>query len=162
MESSIWFVLTGLAVFVLHRIRHGHPFRMSWLIDLIAGGTIGFLIGWIRPVEFGTGPLPLWLTACMGGLTALMLWYADYFSLFTRTTMQYSIVVVLSLVHAGIGFGLYRAAVPPVVADFIFPGNQMSIFVQFLFISAISFVGFSIPARLWKGPGEDSRNKSKD
>jgi hypothetical protein len=155
MENSFWFVCVGLAIFGLHCLRHKFPFRLSWLAYAATGAGIGVLIGRVRPVEIDGFMIPLWYAAYMGGLAALLLWGADQLNLLSRDIFKYTIVIVLSLIHAFVSYTLLKIVIPVHEPELIFPRFHLNLFFQILLISTVSIVGFSFPARLMKQPSQE-------
>jgi len=155
MEASFWFIFVGLIIYGLHVLWRRYPVPLTWLIDILTGAGIGLLIGSKRPVTAGTIVIPLWLCIFSGALSAAMLWCSDRFKLFEKRSVQYSLMIILSSIHAGIILLVYQWQHLSQISDAIpNPGNYF-IFIHFLLISALSFVGFTFPKRLLKTDHRD-------
>ena len=99
-------------------------------------------------MNFGFGDLPLWFTGGMGGLAALILWAVDRLQLLSRQTLKYSIVIVLSLIHATVSYSVFLMIHLSRSTDVLTAQNKTGLFIHILLISAISLVGYTIPARV--------------
>lgn len=155
MEVSFWFTFVGLTIYGLHHLWHRYPVPLTWLIDILAGAGIGALIGQARPVHFGYSVVPVWLTAFSGGLSAVMLWGADRLKLFEKQPVQYSLMIMMSIIHASIFILMYKWYILSQLSDYLSQPQNFTLFVHILLISALSFIGFTFPKRLLKIRGRD-------
>lgn len=148
MEQSFWFIVVGITVFILHKVWKKRPDSFGLAVDVLIGTGIGILIGYSRPMNFGFGILPLWFTGGMGGLAALILWAVGRLRLLTRQTLKYSIVIVLSLIHAAVSYSVFMLIYLSRLSVILTEQNKTRLFIHILLISAVSLVGYTIPARV--------------
>ena len=150
MENSFWFVLIGGALYGLHRFWKNKTSIYLGILDVLLGAGIGMLLGQIRPIHIGYDILPLWFTATAGGLSAIILWLSERWRLFEKHTVQYSLMILMSLLHAGLLFILYKNTLLLKMPDFLPPPGHLRIFIQILLLSAVSLVGFTFPKRAFR------------
>jgi hypothetical protein len=154
MEQSFWFILIGISIYILHSVWKNHLPAVSCAADVLIGSFIGIWIGYSRSMNFGFGTLPLWFTGGMGGLAALILWLVDHLKLLTRQALKYSIVIGLSLVHAGISYTAFMLIRLSQVSAFLSDDSKTRFFIHILLISAVSLVGYTLPARMLRVPSD--------
>jgi cytochrome c oxidase subunit IV len=157
MEQSFWFILIGVSIYVLHSVWKNRPSGISCAVDVAVGIFIGVWIGYTRSMNFGFGPLPLWFTGGMGGLTAIILWLVDHLQLLTRQALKYSIVIVLSLIHAGISYSVFMFIRLSPVSAVLSHDSKTRLFFHILLVSAVSLVGYTFPARILRTPSGKAR-----
>lgn len=150
MENSFWFVLIGGTVYGLHRLWKHKISVYLGLLDVLSGAGIGIMLGQLMPVHIGYDILPLWFTATAGGLSAIILWLSERWRLFEKHTVQYSLMILMSLLHAGLLFILYKNTLLPKIPDYLPPPGHLRIFIQILLVSAVSLVGFTFPKRAFR------------
>lgn len=150
METSFYFIFIGLGIYGLHHLWEKHPVPCTWGIDIAIGAAAGALIGHFNPLIIGYSALPVWLTTLSGALTALMLWSADHLRLFQKRTVQYSLMIIMSLIHASMLLFIYQWRILPHIPDLLQRPDNFSLFIHLLLISAVSFVGFTFPKRILK------------
>jgi cytochrome c oxidase subunit IV len=162
MEQSFWFILVGISIYILHSVRKDRPPGVSCAADVAVGIVIGVGIGYSRPMNFGFGPLPLWFTGGMGGLAAIILWLVDHLQLLTRQALKYSIVIVLSLIHAGISYSVFMLIRLSPVSTLLSHDSKTRLFIHILLVSAVSLVGYTFPARMLRTPSGKVRTDSEE
>jgi hypothetical protein len=150
METAFWFIAIGLTIYGMHHIRDRYSIPYIWIVDLLAGAGIGALIGGFRPVTVGFFVLPPRFTSLSGGLSGIMLWSADRLRLFEKQTVQYSLMIMMSLIHASVLYFIYRWEIASQIPEGLPSSGNFSLYIHLLLISAVSFVGFTFPKRLLK------------